>query len=121
MILSAESPRTKQSVDMQTTISNPEFQLSDPGIVHSEADADLMAYLQSYGLPYPPLVRYGNVLFNSPQAKHRVLLFGQAWLPAHPRGTVFFVHGFGEHSANYPQLIHDLVAAEYAVASLDLR
>src|SRR3989344_8920244 len=81
MILSAESPRTKQSVDMQTTISNPEFQLSDPGIVHSEADADLMAYLQSYGLPYPPLVRYGNVLFNSRQPKHRVLLFGQAWLP----------------------------------------
>lgn len=106
---------------MQNAESKLEFKLSEPGGTYSQSDAGLMAYLQSYGLPYPPLVRYGNIAFDSGQAKHRVQLFGQAWLPQHAVGTVFFVHGFAEHAANYAQLIQDLVAANYAVAALDLR
>lgn len=99
----------------------PEFRLSEPGSAYSAAETEILSYLQSYGLPHPPVVRYGNVLFDSQQPRHRVRLFGQAWLPSHPIGTILFVHGFAEHSANYPQLIHDFVNAHYAVAAFDMR
>jgi acylglycerol lipase len=99
----------------------PQLRLSDPASAQSGIDSDLFAYLQSYGLPFPPSVRYGNLRFDSRQPKHRVQLFGQAWLPQHPRGVVFFVHGFGEHTANYAQLINDLVNSRFAVAAMDLR
>lgn len=106
---------------MREPIKAQEFKLSEPGAAYSDRNADLMAYLQSYGLPYPPLVRYGNLFFESSQKHLRVKLFGQAWVPESAIGTVVLVHGFSEHTANYPALIHDLINAQYAVTAIDLR
>lgn len=78
-------------------------------------------YLRCYEFPQPPEVRYGFVRMESPQAKDRVSLFGQAWVPLHAAGTVLLVHGYSEHSGNYAQLVRELVAARFAVAALDLR
>lgn len=99
----------------------PTLRLSDPGVFYSQENADLMAYLQSYGLPYPPLVRYGNVFLETPQRNHRVRVFCQAWLPEQAIGTIVFVHGFSEHVGNYPTLIQNFIDAHYAVAAIDLR
>ncbi len=97
-----------------------ELVLSDPGAKLSQ-DSTMSEYLRCYQLPQPPGLRYGCIRFSSPQANHRVSLFGQAWLPAHAVGTVILTHGFSEHSANYARLIQDFLDAQLAVAALDLR
>ena len=96
------------------------FKLSEPGS-NLGSDPALREYLSCYGLPMPPDYRYGYVRFPSTQAKYRVNLFGQAWLPPHAIGTVALTHGFSEHSANFSQLIQDLLDSRFAVACLDLR
>jgi len=50
-----------------------------------------------------------------------VELFGQCWRPEQPHGLVTLVHGFGEHSGRYSNLIPPLTAAGYAVYALDHR
>lgn len=98
-----------------------QLRLSDPGIFASQDNADLMAYLQSYGLPYPPNVRYGNFFMETSQPRYRVRVFGQAWLPDQAIGTIVLVHGFSEHVGNYSRLIHNFLANHYAVTAIDLR
>lgn len=52
-----------------------------------------------------------------------VELFEQRWLPdtATPRAVVAIVHGFGEHSGRYTNIVNRLVPAGYAIYALDLR
>lgn len=96
------------------------FKLSDPGVSLAQ-DPAMMEYLRSYEFPCPPDIRYGYCRIESPQAKDRVNLFGQAWVPAHPLGTVALFHGYGEHGGNYSRLVRDFVEARYAVVLMDLR
>lgn len=105
------------SLAKQTTT---EFKLSDPGAILG-SDPTMSEYLRCYEFPKPPDVRYGWVRLQSPQAKERVCLFGQAWLPDHAIGTILLIHGFGEHTGNYARLIRDFVEAKFAVAAMDLR
>ena len=49
-------------------------------------------------------------------------LFWQRWCPAgEPRAVLAFVHGVGEHSGRYGNLVGPLVAAGYAVYGYDQR
>ncbi|MFO7631523.1 MAG: alpha/beta hydrolase [Caldilinea sp.] len=49
-------------------------------------------------------------------------LFGQCWLPdATPRGVVVLVHGFGEHSDRYSNLVAALTGGGYALYAFDHR
>ncbi len=49
-------------------------------------------------------------------------LFAQSWLPASsPRALVVLVHGFGEHSDRYSNLVTALTHAGYAVYAFDHR
>lgn len=98
-----------------------EFKLSDPGLSYSQSDSNLMEYLNSYGFPYPPSVRYGNLSFEATHSPHRVKLFGQVWKPSSVKGTVLLVHGFAEHVGNYGNLINDFVKQGFAVAAIDNR
>jgi len=51
-----------------------------------------------------------------------ISLFAQAWLPeARPRAAVALVHGFGEHSGRYANVVESLVPKGYAVHAYDLR
>lgn len=51
-----------------------------------------------------------------------VELFGQSWSPAQaPQGVVSVVHGFGEHSDRYSNLVSALLAGGYEVYALDHR
>lgn len=51
-----------------------------------------------------------------------VNLYYQRWLPdTTPRAALAIVHGFGEHSGRYTNVIHRLVPAGYALYALDLR
>lgn len=97
------------------------FALSEPGLPLSATDPALVEYLRCYRLPMPPDVRYGSCLFESKANSSKVTLFGQAWVPSHPTGVVFLVHGFHEHAGNYYQLIKDFLGAGLAVSCMDLR
>lgn len=46
-------------------------------------------------------------------------LSAQVWVPAHSQGTVFFLHGYLEHSALYGHLIRDCLKRQYAVFIYD--
>ena len=51
-----------------------------------------------------------------------VELFGQCWMPAQPpRGVILLVHGFGEHSDRYGNLVDALTAGDYAIYAFDHR
>jgi len=51
-----------------------------------------------------------------------VELYAQSWLPdATPRAVITLVHGVGEHSGRYLNVIEPLVEAGYAVYSFDQR
>lgn len=104
-----------------TSTSEVEFKLSDPGLSYSQSDSNLMEYLNSYGFPYPPNIRYGNLSFEAKRSPHRVRLFGQAWKPNSVNGTILLIHGFAEHIGNYGRLINDFVEANFAVIALDMR
>ncbi|MGE3260861.1 MAG: alpha/beta fold hydrolase [Bacteriovoracia bacterium] len=105
---------------MSVSSSTITFRLSDPGTSLAQ-DPAMMEYLRSYDFPCPPDVRYGYTRIESNQQKDRVNLFGQAWVPAHPVGTVAIFHGYGEHSGNYSRLARDFIDNRYAVIMMDLR
>ncbi len=47
-------------------------------------------------------------------------IFHQAWLPeAEPKGVIFLVHGLGEHSGRYTNLIDRCIPRGWAVYALD--
>lgn len=49
-------------------------------------------------------------------------LFSQCWLPAtSPSGVIVLVHGFGEHSDRYTNLVAALTEAGYAIYAFDHR
>jgi alpha-beta hydrolase superfamily lysophospholipase len=96
------------------------MRLSDPGVTATH-DPSMLEYLRSYGLPAPPAARYGYARLPSPQANHRVSLFGQAWVPSHAIGTIVLFHGYAEHSANYSRLVQEFVENQFAVITMDLR
>lgn len=45
----------------------------------------------------------------------------QAWLPQEAKATVFLVHGFGEHSGRYANVVDTLVPAGFGVWGIDHR
>lgn len=53
------------------------------------------------------------------QGEHR--LHGQSWSPAMPDAHVMLIHGFGEHSDRYANLIDGLLTARIAVHAVDHR
>jgi len=56
------------------------------------------------------------------QAKDGIQLFAQSWIPDEDAKVVFcLVHGLGEHSDRYVELVEYLVQHGYAVFSFDLR
>jgi alpha-beta hydrolase superfamily lysophospholipase len=75
-------------------------------------------YLRAYELPLPPLARYGQARVTQ---QDRVAIHAQAWVPGHALATVLLVHGYSEHSANFARLIRELVMAQFAVITFDLR
>ncbi|MGZ3693196.1 MAG: alpha/beta fold hydrolase [Bdellovibrionota bacterium] len=105
---------------MAGSASTIAFKLSDPGTSLAQ-DPAMMEYLRSYDFPCPPDVRYGYARLESPHAKDRVTLFGQAWVPYHPIGTVAVFHGYGEHGGNYARLVRDFIDNRFAVVMMDLR
>jgi alpha-beta hydrolase superfamily lysophospholipase len=48
-------------------------------------------------------------------------LYYQAWLPDTPKAVVQIIHGFGEHSGRYQNVVDKLVALGYAIYAHDLR
>lgn len=48
-------------------------------------------------------------------------LFWQAWLPQEPRAAVVLIHGFGEHSGRYGNVVNTLVPEGMGVWALDHR
>lgn len=48
-------------------------------------------------------------------------LFWQAWLPGTPKAFVLIVHGFGEHSGRYGNVVDTLVPRDFGVYALDHR
>ncbi len=51
-----------------------------------------------------------------------VSLYSQRWLPeVHPRAVIAIVHGIGDHSGRYLNIVNHLVSSEYAVYGFDLR
>jgi len=55
-------------------------------------------------------------------ASGRLRLYWQAWRPeAQPRAAFVLVHGVGEHSGRYPDLVEPLAEAGYAVFTYDQR
>lgn len=48
-------------------------------------------------------------------------LFWQAWLPERPRAMVLVIHGFGEHSGRYDNVVQTLVPSGFGVWSIDHR
>ena len=50
-----------------------------------------------------------------------LLLYYQAWLPDNPKAVVQIIHGFGEHSGRYLNVVDRLVPAGYALYAHDLR
>jgi alpha-beta hydrolase superfamily lysophospholipase len=51
-----------------------------------------------------------------------VKIFWQAWLPEEPpKGAVVVVHGFGEHSGRYENLVNAIVPKGYGVYAIDHR
>ncbi len=54
--------------------------------------------------------------------RHGLELYYQRWLPdGDPRAALAVVHGFGEHSGRYGNLVNQLVPAGYALYAFDLR
>ncbi len=96
------------------------FQLSDPGSL-ADRDPAVAEYLRSYDFPSPSEARYGFCRMESPGSRHRVTLFGQAWVPGHAAGTVILLHGYSEHSGNYARLVRDFVQNQLAVIAIDFR
>ncbi len=50
-----------------------------------------------------------------------VELYYQAWFPKKPKGVVQIVHGFGEHSGRYLNIVNKLVPFDYAIYANDHR
>jgi alpha-beta hydrolase superfamily lysophospholipase len=48
-------------------------------------------------------------------------LFWQAWLPQQVRAAILLVHGFGEHSGRYDNLVRILLPAGFGIWSIDHR
>lgn len=51
-----------------------------------------------------------------------ISLYSQYWLPeGHPRAVIALVHGFGEHSGRYMNVVDYMVSNQYGVYGYDLR
>ncbi|MCP5095242.1 MAG: alpha/beta hydrolase, partial [Chloroflexi bacterium] len=48
-------------------------------------------------------------------------LFYQRWMPDEVRAVLVIVHGLGEHSGRYMNLVNELVPKGYAIYSFDHR
>jgi len=80
-----------------------------------EYSAPVQDYFEYYGLNFPGVEhRFG--FFSSYNRKIAAHIF----LPETPRGTVFLLHGYLDHSALNTPLITRLLEKQYAVATFDL-
>ncbi|KEO72065.1 alpha/beta hydrolase [Anditalea andensis] len=62
-----------------------------------------------------------NHLESSYQTHDGLSLYLQAWVPKHPKATVFLVHGLGEHSSRYDFLVERFTENNIAVFTFDGR
>ena len=87
------------------------FALSHPG---RETPA-LQAYLKFYGLEFAHAQHlWGMVLSGSHELTMHV------FLPSHPKGTVFLLHGYLDHTGILRNLIRACLEEEWAVVAYDL-
>ena len=55
------------------------------------------------------------------QGINKTPLYFQSWAAVNPKGLVIVVHGYGEHSGRYQNVVDVLVPDGYAVWALDHR
>ena len=77
--------------------------------------AELRAYLVAEDLAISDSIhRFGTVRIGT------LDIACQAWIPARPRGTVFLVHGYYNHSGSWSPHIRRFLSEGWAVATIDL-
>jgi acylglycerol lipase len=55
------------------------------------------------------------------QGINKTPLYFQSWTAVNPKGLVMVVHGYGEHSGRYQNVVDALVPEGYALWALDHR
>ncbi len=55
------------------------------------------------------------------KSKDGLTLFYQSWIPDHPKAMLLIVHGFGEHTGRYQNVVDALLPEGYALHAFDLR
>jgi len=55
------------------------------------------------------------------QTSDDVTMFFQSWQPEEPKATLVIIHGLGEHSSRYTNVVDHLVPKGYAIYSMDNR
>jgi alpha-beta hydrolase superfamily lysophospholipase len=64
-------------------------------------------------------MRYSDFHF---EGMNGISLYSQYWLPeVPPRAVIAIVHGFGEHSGRYMNIVDPMVSNQYGVYGYDLR
>ena len=76
-------------------------------------------YRRFYGIDFEKQFNDLKVYFGKTHvAGFDVVVHG--YVPKHPKGTVFMVHGYYDHVAIYKHLIKALIRNRYAVVAFDL-
>jgi len=73
------------------------------------------AYFQFYHLDYPNTKHF----FGSIVSKNQTLAT-HIFIPEHPKGTLFLIHGYFDHSGTFSKFISKALSNHYAVVSWDL-
>lgn len=81
----------------------------------ADAPAPLMAYITSYDLDFPDTEYYAGYFEHSGTS-----LFGQVFRPPSSVHTIFFIHGYLDHSGLNYRLLSWLLGRGYTVAMFDL-
>jgi len=76
---------------------------------------EIEAYFHFYQLDYPDVEHYFGTIRSQKQT-----LATHAFLPSHPRGTLFLIHGYFDHTGTFSKLIAEGLSNRYAVVSWDL-
>ena len=76
---------------------------------------EIKRYFQFYHLDPPQVTHY----FGTVVSENHTLV-AHLFIPENPKGTLFLLHGYFDHSGTYSKLIHQALSNHYAVVSWDL-
>jgi alpha-beta hydrolase superfamily lysophospholipase len=76
---------------------------------------EIEAYFQFYQLDDPDVEHYFGTIVSENSA-----LAAHVFIPTNPRGTLFLIHGYFDHTGTFSKLIAAGLAHHYAVVSWDL-